>query len=310
MRDYNHHMAGTDIQSARQLLNQELNKNQDSPEANYLMGNLLSREQDYEEANTYFERSLNASSLYREHIEYLKERNYRTEFHEGLDAWNDERFPRTIQKMNLANEVFPGRVEVYPILGNAYEEVGQTNDAQAVYWDCLTYDESNYQCGLHLANSYYKNGDYNEAITFITDFSEQYPNNANLLKVLLYSYFETGRLDEAEQIFDNYSNAQNSYDELKQFAVELNNIGEIYRAEKYFRECLERKPKDKDVLSALSSIYLDTGNYRLMVQANERLLSMEPDNEILKKRLMLSYELYGDIDNYKAIKSELGLDEK
>jgi tetratricopeptide (TPR) repeat protein len=303
-------MAGNDIRSARQTITAELNKNPDSPEANYLMGNLLSREQEYEEANNYFERSLNASSIYREHIEYLKERNYRTEFHEGLDAWNEERFQRAIQKMNLASEVFPGRIEVYPIMGNAYEEIGQPKEAQQAFMTCLTYDESNYECGLNLANSYYQNGQYTDAITFITDFSEHSPDDAKLLKIFTYSFFETNQLDEAEKIFARYSNIQSSYDDLKQFAVELNNIGAIYRAEKYFRQCLERMPKDEEVLSSLSSIYLETGNYRLMVQANERLLSMDPDNEALKKRLMLSYELYGDIDNYKVIKSELGLDQK
>lgn len=310
MRDYNHHMAGNDLRSARNILNEELDRNPNSAEANYLMGNLLSQEQEYEEANKYFERSLNASSVYKEHIEYLKERNYRTEFHEGLDAWNEDRLQRTVQKMNLASQVFPGRVEVYPILGNAYEEIGQPKDAQQAFMTCLTYDEANYECGLNLANSYYQNSQYNDAITFINDFSEHFPDNDKLLKILTYSYFETNQLDEAEKTFTTYSTIQNSYDDLKQFAVELNNIGEIYRAEEYFRQCLERMPKDEEVLRALSSIYLETGNYRLMVQANERLLSMDPDNEALKKRLMLSYELYGDIDNYKALKSELGLDEK
>lgn len=302
-------MAGSDLRSARQLLTEELSRNPNSAEANYLMGNLLSQQKNYEEANDYFERSLNSSGLFKEHIDYLKEKNYREELDRGLDAWEEDNYEFTVRQLNLTRQIYPGRVELYPTLGSAYGELNDPENAQEAYKTCLAFDESNYECGLNLAYSYYDNDQFQDAILFVNDFLEVRGEDSVLLKILVYSHLEEGESEEAELAFSRFREIQNSYNELKQFAIELNNAGEIYKAEEYFRQCLERTPRDEDVLRALSYIYLDTGNYRLMVQANERLLSMDPENETLKKRLMLSYELYGDIDNYKAIKTELGLEE-
>ncbi|MCC5907255.1 MAG: tetratricopeptide repeat protein [Balneolaceae bacterium] len=308
MREFNTHMAGSDFRSAEQMLERELSQNPNSAEANFLMGNVLSREKQYTEANTYFERSLNSSSMYREHIDYLKERNYRLELNAGIDAWERERFQQTVQLLTYANQIYPERIEVYPTLGSALTETGQHEDAQHMYLQCLNFEPENFQCGLNLAKSYYSTSMYDEAIRIAQEFSEYYSTNATFLKILAYSNFETGHLDQAQDAFDRKLNLQVNNEAIKQFAIELNNIGEIYRAEQYFRRYLERMPRDKDVLSALSYIYLETGNFRLMVQANERLVAMEPANRQLKENLMLAYELHGDIDNYRAIKSDLGLD--
>ena len=308
MREFNHHMAGNDFRSAQTMLNGELSQNPNSAEANYLMGNLLSREKNYEEANAYFERSLSSSFLFREHIDYLKERNYRLELNEGLNAWEQENAQRTIQHLNYANQIFPDRIEVYPTLGNAYEAAQQPAEAQRTYRRCLALDAENFQCGLNLAVSLFINREFSDAITFVSEFNEYYSTNPNLLKILAYSYLETGDPDKAEETFDKFLAVGFNYEAVKQFANELNNMGEIYRAEKYFTRCLEQRPRDRDVLNALSYIYLETGNFRLMVQANERLVSMEPENRLLLENLMLSYELYGDIDNYRLVRIELGLD--
>lgn len=309
MREYNHHMAGNDTRSAGQMLEQVLSQNPNSPEANYLMGNLLSRQKQYAQANTYFERSLNASSMYREHIDYLKERNFRLEFNDGLDAWSQERWPRTVQQMTYAREIFPNRIEVYTVLGDAHKELGQPEQEQEAYTSCLSYSESDFRCGLNLANSFYTNNQFREAIETATYLLEEYNQNTNLLKLIAYSHLELGDYEMSNEVFDRLIDIRFNYEATKQYATELNNKGEIYQAERYYRRCLEQMPRDKDVLSALSSIYLETGNFRLMVQANERLLSMDPENTSLKKNLMLSYELYGDIDNYRAIRSDLGLDD-
>jgi len=308
MREFNYHMAGNDSRSAESMLQNELSSDPDNAEANYLMGNLLSRQKQYSQANTYFERSLNTSSMYREHIEYLKERNYRLEFNTSLDAWNQQRWPRTVEFAHYAREIFPNRIEVYHLLGSAYNELDEPENEQNAYITCLSYVETDYQCGLNLTKSYYSNRQYQEAIETATHMLEEYSNNTNFLKLLAYSYFELEDFDRSEEAFEKLLSVRFNYATVKQYATELNNIGEIYRAERYFRRCLEYAPRDEEVLSALASIYLETGNFRLMVQANERLLSMDPNNRDLKKNLMLSYELFGDIDNYRALRSQLGLD--
>ncbi len=308
MRDFNTHMAGNDFRSAKQMLETELSQNPNSPEANYLMGNVLSREKQYEEANTYFERSLNSSSMYREHIEYLKERNYRLEVNAGLDARERERFNDTARYFTYASQIFPDRVEVYPTLGNAFTELENHEQAQQVYLQCLDHDAENFQCGLNLAESYFLSEHYEKAIDTALKFLGYYPSNHTFHKILAYSHLEIGNFSDAVDAFYQKLDYRSNYHSVKQFANELNNLGEIYRAEPFYRICLQRMPRDQDVLSALSYIYLETGNFGLMVEANQRLVALNPENRLLKENLMLAYELNGDIDNYRALKSELGLD--
>ncbi len=308
MRDFNTHMAGNDFRSARQMLENELSQNSNNAEANYLMGNVLSREKQYEEANKYFDRSLNSSSMYREHIEYLKERNYRLELNAGLDARERERFSDTARYFTYASQIFPARVEVYPTLGNAFTELENHEQAQQVYLQCLEHDAENFQCGLNLAESYFLSEDHEKAVDTALEFLGYYPSNHTFHKILAYAHLENGNYNEAVEAFNQKLEHRFSYNSVKQFANELNNLGEIYRAEPFYRICLQRMPGDQDVLSALSYIYLETGNFGLMVEANQRLVALNPENRLLKENLMLAYELNGDIDNYRALKSELGLD--
>ncbi len=308
MRDFNTLMAGNNVPAAKQMLNERLSENSGDAEANYLMGNILMREKEYQQAIAYFDRSLSSSSMYREHIEYMKERSYRIEIIEANSAWVDERYYRTIHSLNQAKHIYPDRVELYRFLGIAYKQTEQVDEAKTSYRSCLNLEPDNVECGLNLAVLYQENGQYPEAISLSHDFLDDDPDNSGFIKTLAYAYLESGDLDRAEEVFESLLEVSFRYLTLRQFANELNNMGEIYRAERYYRRCLEVRPLDQEVLNALSYIYMETGNFRLMVEANERLLLIDPDDDSVKKNLMLSYELYGDIDNYRALRSELGLD--
>lgn len=308
LRDFNTHMAGNDHRSALQLLESELSSSPNSAEVNYLMGKLLSSEKKYIEADIYFERTMRLSSMYREQINDLKERNYRLELNEGFAEWDQDRFASAIQFLTYAVHIFPDRAEVYPVLAAAFKETGQYEELRRVSIQCLQLQPENTYCGLNLAESYILSGNFKNAIEISQNVLESNPTNQTLNKILAYAHLESGNSYEAQKTFLIKIQNHFDYESVKQFANELNNLGEIYLAEEFYRVCLEREPRDQDILNALSYIYLETGNYRLMVQANERLLTLNPDNRLIQKNLMLAYELYGDIDNYRAIRSKLGLD--
>ena len=305
MREFNHHMSGNDLQTTHRVLDRELAANPNNAEASYLKGNLLSRQKEYAEANTYFERSLRNSSMFREHIEYLKERNFRTEFNAGLEAQENRQHELAARQYNLAIDIFPERTEPMPLLGSVYETLNRTDDAAAIYGRCLRLEATHYECGLRLAEIEFNRDNYSESIHLANTLREAYPEDWRPLQLLTEAYMENGQYEQAEGTFAALRNLQSSYRTLKNTAISFYNHGEVRRAERLLRDCLAQQPNDTDVLRALSSIYLDSRNYELVIEAGNRLLRIEPDNRAVKAKLMIAYELIGDIDNYKTLQEEL-----
>jgi len=310
MREFNHHMSGSDLNSAKSVVQQQLSRNGQNPEANYLMGNLLSREQNYAEANTYFDKSLKRSSVYREHIDYLRERNYTEEFNQGVEAYQNNRHERAVRQFELALQIFPDRVEAYPLLAKSRSELGQPDLAETAYRACLEFEPAHLECGLNLSEMLVEQERYTDVISVAGPLSREHPEDWRPYRLLTDAYLQTSQYDRAEESFSNLISKQNRYDNLKQFALSLYNKGEIRRAEPYLVSCLERNATDPDILQVLAGIYLDSGNYELVIDAGNRLLDADPQNSSIKAKLMIAYELTGDIDRYKEMQAELGLNEE
>ena len=306
-REFNHAMSTNDTRSAKESAERTLRANPNDPEANYLMGKVLAIERNYPEAKDYFGRSMEAAPVYREQIDHILERSYRSEFNAATAARRKQQYETAISFYQTALQIYPDNPDPYPLIGESYKKLGQYEQAQEAFQKCQPVQRFRRLCGTNLAISYFKNQQFEQAKIVSMQHLENYPRDRNLLKVAAYAHLENGDIEIADSIFSRYIDSGFTYDALKQFATELNNAGEIYRAESYYTLCLRFYPSDKEVLSALSSIYLETGNYHLMVQANERLLSLEPENTAHKERLMLAYELVGDIDNLRVMQYELGI---
>jgi tetratricopeptide (TPR) repeat protein len=308
MREFNHHMSANDIQSTQQLLDRELAADPNSAEANYLMGNLLTRQQQYSDANTYFERSFRISSVYREHINYLRERNYRTEFNTALDALHQEQFERASRYLNRAAEIFPERKDTYPVLGRTYRQLGQNGDAEQAYRTCISLEPAHYECGINLAEMLYRQHQYDEVINLTTILRDHHPEDWRSIQLLTDAYLKNGQFDEAESAFSDLRSYQSDLNYLRHFAFTLYNNDEFHRSERYLIMYLQSQPHDSDVLRTLSSMYLDSGNYELVIEAGKRLLSVEPNDRTVKAKMMVAYELLGDLDNHKAMQEALGIE--
>ncbi len=308
-REFNQAMSGNDIRSAAEHVERALTANPQDPEANYLMGKIKAEQRLYPAAREYFNRALVAAPTYHDKIDHLLETHYRNEFNNATSAWEQGRYEMTITHFDAAIQIYPDRWEKYPIKGEAHKNLGQYESAQQAFAKCITVSRLQRFCGTNLALSYFRNGQFEQAKSVSEQYLEHYPTDRNLLKIAAYAYLETGGIEDADYYFTRYVDAGFTYEALRQFATELNNMGEIYAAERFFTLCLRVNPSDPEVLAALSSIYLETGNYDLMVQANERLHSLEPDTPEHMKRLMLAYELAGEIEKFRSIQSELGIND-
>ena len=300
-------MSGEDIHLAREHVEDALTLDPYDPEALYLMGKIHVKERNYPEGKSYFERSLDVAPGFKQEISHLLETSYRREFNAGNSAWEKGQFETAIRHFDAAIQIFPDRWEPYPVKGEAHKYLGQYPQAIHAFQHCVSVPRMQRFCSTSLAVSYFRNGQFQEAKRTARQYLSLYPEDRNLLKIATYASLETDNIADAEAMFSRYIDAGATYDAVLQFATELNNKGEIYVAERFFTLCLKANPNDKTVLAALSSIYLETGNFDLMVQANERLLLLEPHNTGHKEMLLLAYELAGDLESYKIIQSELDL---
>src|SRR5690606_37378816 len=85
-REFNMAMNARDYTKSQAILENQLQKNPDHAEANYLMGLLMSEQRKYDLAKTHFDRS-SKSFTYREHINFLTDRNYNLEYNKGLEYY-------------------------------------------------------------------------------------------------------------------------------------------------------------------------------------------------------------------------------
>jgi len=304
-REFTIAMSGEDLQLAKEHVGNALATDPSNPEALYLMGKIHLKERNYPQAKSYFERSLNAAPTFEEEIAHHLEASYRREFNAGNSAWERGNFETAIRHLDAAIQIFPERWEPYPVKGESHKHLGQYPQARQAFQQCVSVPRLQRFCSTNLAISYFRDGQFQEAKRTARQYLSLFPEDRNLLKIAAYASLETGNVADGEAFFSRYIKAGATYDAVLQFATELNNKGEIYVAERFFTLCLKTNPNDKTVLTALSSIYLETGNFDLMVQANERLLLLDPDNRDHKEMLLLAYELAGDTESYRIIQSEL-----
>ena len=298
-------MSGDDIRLAREHVETALASEPGNPEALYLMGLTYLKERNYAEAKTWFNRSLESAPTFEVEIAHQLEASYRNEFNRGNTAMEQGRYETSARHFEAASRIFPDRWEPYPLIGEARKNMGHYRQAQTAFQRCTGVSRLQLFCATNLAFSQFRNGQHQEALATSLRYLELFPGDRNLLKLIAYANLETGDIAAAESYFKRYIASGATYEAVLQFSVDMNNIGEIYVAERFFTLCLQTNPNDKKVLTALSSIYLETGNFDLMVQANERLLSLEPENNAHRKRLLLAYELAGDTQGYKNIQSKL-----
>jgi len=301
-RLYHHHMSAGDSESAILLLREELEKNSNNVDANYFMGSHLLKTRSYIEANTYFNQSTQLSFKHADQIEYLRDRHYRLEYNRGIDHFLAHEYKEAAQYFEKANEIIPGKQQTYLALGQSHYGDGNNAAAISVMKSCLEVYAQNYECSVWLIKSLYMQGDFESVKTLATQFANFHRNNLEFTKALIFSHLEMGENDLADRKFMDYFKIEKDFQFLKEFAIELFNKQDYVKAEKLLKEYFKFNSSDEDVLQALSYVFLEFRDYQLLVQVNKILYERSPYDRGRAQRLMISYELLGDMDSYKFMK--------
>jgi Flp pilus assembly protein TadD len=298
-------MGMRDYASTQRMLQQHIQQNPNDPEAHYLMGSLYAMQQQFGPANTHFDESLKISSLYREHIHYLRERNYRLEYNRGLEAIQEARYTDAVGHLGLAADVYPDMADPHSATGYAYTMLPDIQKAKTAYTQCLQRDAASYECALNLADLNLQTNDFFNAIQTGIQAVRLNDVNWSARRVLLYAYLGSNQFDEAEMVFAAMRQQQSSQATLRDFSLELFNRGELKRARPYLRQFISNNPEDIDVIKAAVIAALDQNDFEEMITYNKQILGLRPDDRSAKVHLLIAYEQTGDLDNYEELKIQL-----
>jgi len=305
MREFNQHMGMRDYATAQRMLDRNIQLNPNDPEAHYLLGSLHALQQNFTAANTHFDQSLKISSLYREHIHYLRERNYRLEYNRGLESIQEGRYKDAIRHLTLASEVYPDMADPHSAMGFAYTSLIDVPKAKNAYTQCLQRDAGSYECALNLADLYLQTEDYFNAIQVAERAEQMTEINWMARRILLFACLSSNQFDKAEVVFDAMRQQQSSTATLRDFSFELFNRGELERARPYLRQVISIHPEDIDALKSAVIAALEQNDFEEMITFNKQILELKPDDRGAKIHLMIAYEQIGDLDNYEMVRHQL-----
>jgi len=295
-----------------------------------LLGSLHIEQQQFEKAVYYFERSYK-SFTYREHIDYLIERNFNVEYSKGVDFFDVKELGNAIKHFNNTTKLKPEDQEAYLMLGISQSLFGMTNEGIESFQKCLKFNPKSFQCSWNLSRLYHNTQDYQNAITTILRYLNHDPSNIQLLWVLINNYLDSRFYDEAErsfqQIREHYMTSeflrqgavlesiplpamgspihQSLIGYVKQIGFRFYELGEYNRAIPYLKESVNREPTDVSLRRTLNQAAFYGQDYVTLSQSGQKLLELVPNDKSTQAQLIISFEKTGDLDNLKRLKSKM-----
>ncbi len=217
-----------------------------------------------EQARQAREEAISIDPSLRSDVQSRRQLAYIQEMQKGADAFNRAResqnqqaFREAAAYFSAANIIFPDSANAH--LNEAYALINMGDQPAAIppmerYIE--TADSVDAQQYTLLGQLYLTNDRAEDAITFLTDATDQFPNNSDLQALLLNAYQQTGQTQEA---------------------IEL------------YRRQVEQDPDNALYRYNLGSLLLNTQNYQEAIDQLQRGVELEPDNSNAQYNLGAAY---------------------
>lgn len=221
--------------------------------------------------------------------------------------------------------------EVYYNLGNAYSDLGRSEDARQAYQRAFILKSDFVKAAYNLGRMDIEAGRYDEGLDIFKDILKQDHENSLVKEAIAWGYYKKGDVDIAlhwyKSILDkdrynrnalynisvllvNEKNYKDAYPYLKQ--VESSGDGDAYiytqlgEAESklnlssgiyWFEQARKKDPDSKEILNLLTSAYIADKDYTAALNTYDILLSKGEDLTILFKK---AYLLLTAVEDYDA----------
>jgi len=188
----------------------------------------------------------------------------------ALKLFQNKEYEKAIDAFSRILEKVTDNAELYNNLALCYSYVGEIEQAERFYLKALAINPKLPQVYINLADLYFKQRNFTDAIDLLQRASFEMPENLVISHYLARVYMEDARLDLAID--------------------ELNKI-------------LEEQPENYDAYYDLARVYFELGNYDLAISNFESVLEYKEDNEWIYYYLAQAYEANDEVD--KAISNYL-----
>jgi tetratricopeptide (TPR) repeat protein len=327
-REFNLLMSTRDYARSEQLLLNKLQTNPDHAESNYLLGFLYAEQRQFAKAMLHFDRSEKSFS-YREHIAYIKERNYNIEFSKGIDSIEKKNPNQAILHFQNATALNPSAFESFLMLGIAQSISGKSSDGIISLTTCLELNPKSYECTWNLSKLYYSAGNYSRSVQILDDFLNHTPNNPQLIWIKINNHLESGDISRAERSFQELRMyfmseksllqsvsgvggvvqqsvdfaSQSLIEYIKQFGFRLYELKIYDRSVVYLNESVSRFPSDIQLRRTLNLAAFYAEEYKILAESGQKLLEQIPGDKPTQAQLLIALEKTGDIDKLRVLQS-------
>ena len=270
---------------ARDLLEQEVQKNPKSDEGYYLLGVVYGEKNEYDKMVNAYNKSLSISNNFKENIEQSKQYYWATLFNRGVKSYqggiNSQSedssrvyFSNAVNYFETAIAIIPDSADAYKNLAFVYINMEEYEKAVKPLRK-LVEKEKSVEAYQFLGEILYEQGNklkendesaamdkYNEAIKILEEGRKIYPNEPKILLALSNSYIAANKLDVAKDVFKAGVEAEpdNPYYRYN-YGVLLLGGREYEEAEKQFLKAIEIKPDYENALYNLGVTYVKWGTY-------------------------------------------------
>ncbi len=210
----------------------------------------------------------------------------------------------------------PGFTPLYCLLGDIYRAIGKHEEAIIEYKMARWIDSLCFSAYSGLVQAYEEMGDYDNAISTYLKFISIHPNNAVLHSNIANLYFMKG---EYEQAVSHYQSAVTLNPKQDWTSIVAQTLGYVQQnvikntdaAIEAFQSAYLLTPKELDIYISLGSAFYDKEDYKNALIIYRRALELEPNNAKIHCNLGYLYwgmgELTEAVKEYElSIKNDVG----
>ncbi len=194
---------------------------------------------------------------------------------------------------------------VYYNLGNAYFELGKTDDASSAYLRALDFDKKLISASFNLARTYIEAGKYSEALKLLDSMLEEDDKNTVLHASKAYCLYRYGDYEKAAESYLNVININPADpDALFNYALIMTSLGNYEIAAGKLFELKKINPDDSLLISKIDfaegRVYYLQEKYDKSLECFEAVYKKDPEYEGVKLYLFDIYKkkkYYGKMVN-------------
>lgn len=220
-------------------------ENPQNAEAQFLLGRGYAFEGRFAEMNRAFEASLKASPRFALEIKNWQAQYFSEQFNRGVKAAGEKDWAAAREALSEALQIDPAHPEAYRHLAYVHDKLGEPEKALQLYRTLIEMKPDDWDAYFAMAGIHQQRQEYGKSEAVLEQALAKDPRQPRILAELAFIYDCQGKNDEA-------------------FAA--------------YRQALQIKPDDKDLLLNFGRLHLAKEDYSGAVQEFAKILTFDPDH--------------------------------